>query len=79
MDEILSILIEESEKAYNADEIPVGAVIVKNNKIISRAHNIKQSSCRCIDHAEILAIINAEEKLGDWRLTNCDIYVTLET
>lgn len=60
------------------EEIPVGAVIVKDNKIISQAHNQREKSQIATHHAEILAIEKACKKLKSWRLDNCDIYVTLE-
>ena len=58
--------------------MPVGAVIVKDNKIIARAHNSKETKCDATNHAEILAIQKACKKLGAWRLSDCDMYVTLE-
>ena len=70
--------IKEAKKAYKKDEIPVGAVIVKDNKIISRAHNIKETKNNAICHAEILAIEKACKKLNSWRLLDCKMYVTLE-
>ncbi len=60
------------------EEIPVGAVIVKDNKIISQAHNKREKSQIATHHAEILAIEKACKKLKSWRLDNCNIYVTLE-
>ena len=60
------------------EEIPVGAVIVKDNKIISRAYNTRENDQIATHHAEILAIEKACKKLKSWRLDNCDIYVTLE-
>jgi len=68
--------IEEALKANG--EIPVGAVIVKNDKIISSACNKKEINNDITAHAEIIAIREAEKKLGNWRLEDCDIYVTLE-
>ena len=68
----------EAQKAYDKQEIPVGAVIVKNGKIISRAHNLKETKQTATAHAEILAIQKANKKLNNWRLVDCDIYVTLE-
>lgn len=59
-------------------EIPIGAVIVKNNKIVSYAHNDREKSQIATHHAEILAIEKACKKLKSWRLDDCDIYVTLE-
>lgn len=70
--------LKEAQKAYNKEEVPVGAVIVKDNKIIARAHNLKETSLNAVSHAEILAIQKACKKLGSWRLTDCDMYVTLE-
>lgn len=70
--------LKEAQKAFEKDEVPVGAVIVKDNKIIARAHNIKELKCDATNHAEILAIQKACKKLGAWRLENCDMYVTLE-
>ena len=70
--------LKEAQKAYDKLEIPVGAVIVKNGKIISREHNLKETKQTAIAHAEILAIQKANKKLNNWRLADCDIYVTLE-
>ena len=70
--------IKEAKKAYEKLEIPVGAVIVKNGKIIARAHNLKETKKTVTAHAEILAIGKANKKLKNWRLLDCDIYVTLE-
>lgn len=70
--------LKEAKKAYGKLEIPVGAVIVKKGKIISRAHNLKETKKTAIAHAEILAIRKANKKLNNWRLLDCDIYVTLE-
>ncbi len=60
------------------DEIPVGAVIVRDGKIISKAHNDREKSQIATHHAEVLAIERASKKLKSWRLDDCDIYVTLE-
>ena len=65
-------------KAYDKREIPVGAVIVKDGKIISRAHNLKEIKNDTTKHAEILAIQKASKKLASWRLEDCEMYVTLE-
>ncbi len=70
--------LKEAKKAYIKEEIPVGAVIVKDGKIISKAHNLKESKCSSISHAEILEIQKANKKLNAWRLENCDMYITLE-
>ena len=70
--------LKEARKAYEKLEIPVGAVIVKNGKIISKAHNLKETKQTATAHAEILAIQKANKKLNNWRLIDCDMYVTLE-
>ena len=70
--------LKEAKKAYNKLEIPVGAIIVKDGKIIARAHNIKEEKKDTTKHAEIIAIQKASKKLESWRLTNCEMYVTLE-
>lgn len=70
--------LKEAKKAYEKDEIPVGAVIVKDGKIIARAHNIKELKKDTTKHAEIIAIQKASKKLDTWRLTGCTMYVTLE-
>ena len=70
--------IKEAKKAYEKDEVPVGAVIVRDGKIIARGHNLKETKLNTIKHAEIIAIEKASKKLNSWRLENCDLYVTLE-
>ena len=74
----MDIALEEAIKAYNENEIPVGAVVVKNGEVISRAHNIKEKTNVATNHAEIIAINEACKKLNTWRLNDCEIYVTLE-
>ena len=64
--------------AYNLDEVPIGAVIVKNNVIIGRGYNKKEKNMSVIAHAEIIAIEGAAKYLNNWRLDGCDIYVTLD-
>ena len=70
--------LKEAKKAYNKLEVPVGCVIVKDGKIIARAHNLKETKTDTTKHAEILAIQKASKKLQSWRLIDCDMYVTLE-
>lgn len=74
----MNIALNEAKKARKKCEIPIGALIVLNNKIISRAHNTKEKKKCAVFHAEINAIIKASKKLKDWRLNNCIIYVTFE-
>lgn len=70
--------LKEAKKAYKKEEIPVGAIIVKDNIIIARAHNLKESKFDTTKHAEIIAIQKASKKLKSWRLTDCEMYITLE-
>jgi len=70
--------LEEAQKAFLEDEVPVGAVIVQNDEIIASAHNRREIFKDATAHAEMLAIREACETLGGWRLLDCDMYVTLE-
>ncbi len=70
--------LKEAEKAYKKKEVPIGAIIVRNDKIIARAYNRKEKSQVAIQHAEILAIIKACKKMKNWRLLDCTLYVTVE-
>lgn len=76
--EFMKIAIEEAIKGKNKGEIPIGAVIVKNGEVISKAHNLKETLKLPTAHAEILAIEEACKKIGNWRLTGAEMYVTLE-
>ncbi|HEY8892257.1 MAG TPA: nucleoside deaminase [Clostridium sp.] len=70
--------LKEAKKSLLLNEVPVGAVIVKDNKIIARAFNLRETLQDATAHSEILAIKKACEVIGSWRLTGCDMYVTLE-
>lgn len=70
--------LKEAKLAYDKAEVPVGAVIVYNNVIIARAHNNRQAKQLIYGHAEFLAMNIVAEKLGSWRLEDCDVYVTME-
>ena len=74
----MNIAYKEALKAYKKKEIPVGAVIVKDNKIIAKSHNNRQKKYNVLGNAEINAILKTEKKLRDWRLDGCILYVTLE-
>jgi len=74
----MKIALDEAKKAAGIDEVPVGAVIVKNGIIISQAFNTRESSKDATSHAEITAIKKACEALEAWRLIDCEMYVTLE-
>src|SRR5207253_3062556 len=70
--------LRQAQKAYEADEVPVGAVVVRAGKIIARAFNQVELLKDATAHAEMLALTQAEAAVGDWRLTDCDLYVTKE-
>ncbi len=70
--------LKEAQKAYVEDEVPIGAVIVKDGKIISRGHNTREKDHLVISHAEINALKKASKKLKDWQLVNSSIYITVE-
>ena len=79
MDEFfMRLALEEARKAYSIGEVPVGAVIVHNEKVISNGCNMKETLKDPTDHAEIIAIRGASKYLGGWRLSGCIMYVTLE-
>ena len=67
-----------AQKAYDANEVPVGAVVVREGKIIARAYNQVELLKDATAHAEMLALTQAEAAVGDWRLIDCDLYVTKE-
>lgn len=75
---LLKIALKEAKKAYLKDEIPVGAIIVRNEEIIARGHNLRITKNNALYHAEIVAIEKACKKLKTWRLDECFLYVTLE-
>lgn len=70
--------MREAKKAYELKEVPIGCVIVSDNKIIARGYNRRNTDKNTLSHAEITAIRKASKKLGDWRLEGCTLYVTLE-
>src|SRR5881398_3737489 len=70
--------LRQAQKAYEADEVPVGAVVVRAGKVIGRAYNQVELLKDATAHAEMLALTQAEAGVGDWRLTDCDLYVTKE-
>ncbi len=74
----IKLALDEAKIAFDLNEVPVGAVIVKDNKLIAKSHNLKKSTNNIMNHAEIIAIMEASSYLGDWRLNDCEMYVTLE-
>ena len=77
-EKFMTLALKEAKKAAAADEVPVGAVVVKEGVVIARAHNEKEKRNCAVYHAEILAISRAAKKLGNWWLEGCTLYVTLE-
>lgn len=77
-EKFMRLALNEAKKAYNLDEVPVGAVIVLDNKVIAKAYNKRNSTKIATSHAEVLAINKACKKIKDWRLEDAEIYVTLE-
>ena len=77
-EKFMKIALFEAKKAFEADEVPIGAVIVLDGKVIAKAHNKREGSKDATAHAEILAIRKACKKLNDFRLQNSVMYVTLE-
>lgn len=78
MNKYMEYAIEEAKKALKKDEVPIGAVIVCNGKVIGKGYNQRNKKKNSLMHAEMIAINKACKKMKDWRLENCEIYVTLE-
>lgn len=77
-EEYMKVALIEAKKAFEKGEIPIGCVIVKNNKIIAKTHNIKERKKCSLYHAELLAIKIASKKIKNWRLNECEMYITME-
>ena len=77
-EKFMKIALKEANKSFQLDEVPVGVVIVKDDKIIARGHNLRETKQDPTGHAEIIAIKKASKKLKSWRLIDCEMYVTLE-
>ncbi len=78
MDKYMKEALKQAKKAYIKEEVPVGAVIVKDGVIISKAYNLRESKQSSLAHAEIICINRACKKMNSWRLDGCEMYVTLE-
>lgn len=74
----MELAIAEAKKASAIGEVPIGAIVVHDDEVISNAHNLRETSKNAVTHAELMAIQYACEKLDSWRLENTTIYVTLE-
>ncbi|HHT98401.1 MAG TPA: nucleoside deaminase [Clostridiales bacterium] len=77
-DKFMKEALKQATKAYNLGEVPIGCVIVFNDKIISRGYNKRNTKKTTLSHAELLAIEKASKVMGDWRLEGCTMYITLE-
>ncbi len=77
-DEFMRGALKEARKAAEKGEVPVGAVVVKDGKVIGRGHNLTEKRQSALTHAELMALGKASKKLKSWRLVDCDLYVTLE-
>ena len=78
MNDFMNLALKQALKAYKKQEVPIGAIIVKNGKIISKAYNKKENKQITTKHAEIIAIERACKKLKTWHLDGCEIYTTME-
>lgn len=74
----MNLAFLESKKAFKQNEVPIGAILVKNGKILAKSHNNKEKKQCCLCHAELNVIKKASKKLKNWRLDDCDMYVTLD-
>lgn len=77
-EQFMAFALEQAKIAKNAGEVPVGCVIVKDGKVISVGYNFRETKKTPLGHAEIMAIHTASTVIGDWRLSGCTIYITLE-
>ncbi len=76
--QFMELALEEAKKAFDKKEVPIGAIVVRNNEIIGAGHNVRETAKSALAHAEIVAIQKACLNLGGWRLTNSTLYVTIE-
>ncbi|MGF7015726.1 tRNA adenosine(34) deaminase TadA [Ornithinibacillus bavariensis] len=74
----MQLAINEAEKASQRNEVPIGAIIVLQDEVIATGFNIRETSQETLSHAELIAIREANKKVGSWRLEDCTLYVTLE-
>ncbi|MCI8777704.1 MAG: nucleoside deaminase [Bacilli bacterium] len=74
----MDLALKEAKKSLKFDDVPIGAIVVKNNRIISKAHNMKERLSISTRHAEMIAIEKACKKLNSWYLSDCTLYVTVE-
>ena len=77
-EKFMKLALKEAQKAWKKDEVPIGCVIVKDGKVIARGHNMVESKKDSTCHAEIVAIKKAQKVIGDWRLSDCELYISME-
>ena len=77
-EKFMQLALKEAEKARVKGEVPIGAIIVQNGRVLAKAHNLRQTQFDATAHAEILALKKASKKLKTWHLVDCELYVTLE-
>ena len=76
--DFMQLALEDAQKAFGQGEVPIGAVIVQQGQVLARAHNTRESTGSPLDHAELRVLQTAARLKSDWRLNDCDLYVTLE-
>lgn len=74
----MQVALKEAEKAFAIGEVPIGAIVVYENEVIASGYNLRETSQTTLSHAELIAIHQANEVIGSWRLEDCTLYVTLE-
>ncbi|WP_026908502.1 tRNA adenosine(34) deaminase TadA [Paucisalibacillus globulus] len=74
----MQLAIEQAKKALEKDEVPIGAIIVHQDEVIASGFNVREKSQETLSHAELIAIQQANKRIGSWRLEDCTLYVTLE-
>ena len=74
----MKMALKEAKKAYDLNEVPIGCVIVRDDKVIGKGYNKRNTDKNVLSHAELIAMKQACKKTGDWRLEDCTMYVTLE-
>lgn len=77
-EKFMKMALKEAEKAQSIDEVPIGCVIVRNGKVIGKGYNMRNTDKIVLSHAELIAMKQACKKIGDWRLEDCTMYITLE-
>lgn len=77
-EKFMHVAMEEAQKAREINEVPIGAVIVYGGEVIATGYNVRETSQETLSHAELIAIREANRKIGSWRLEDCTLYVTLE-